>query len=64
MIRVEKRCKSSAIELKHRSYSAWKRLMEYYDRWDVAAKEKNFGYCEELERKIKRLHDEYGLKES
>ena len=64
MIPIEKIQQASQFKLKHKNYSDWKKVMECYDKFDVAAKDKNFDYCARLEREIKTLHERNGMTET
>lgn len=64
MISVESQKKSSLRQLRYKNYSDFKRVIELYDKWDVAAKEKDFHNAEHFDFMIKKIHDRNGIKET
>lgn len=64
MITVETRKKASLRELRYKDYTDYKRVLELYDKWDVAAKSKDFHSTEHFERQIKRIHDKHRVEET
>jgi hypothetical protein len=64
MLRAEYLQKGSLKELLHKNYADGKRILELYDKWDVAARSKDFHQAEHYEYMIKKIHDRNGLKET
>jgi hypothetical protein len=55
---------TSLRKLKHQNYPDYKRVLELYDMWDVAARDKDFHQAEHYEWVIKRIHDRNKIAES
>jgi hypothetical protein len=50
--------------LEHNNYPDYKRVFDLYEKWDMAAKSKDFHNAEHFEYMIKKIHDRNGIKES
>ena len=64
MIRNELYRKTSLRALEHSNYSDYKRVMEYYDKWDAAARNKDFHNAEHYDYMIRKIHERNGLEET
>lgn len=64
MLSVETRKKASLHELKSADYGDFKRVLDLYDRWDMAARDKDFHNAEHYEYRIKKIHDKHGIAET
>lgn len=64
MIPIEKVQRTSMHRLKSKNYNDYKRLLDIYDKWDVAAKSKDFYTTEHYEYMIRKIHDRNGLEET
>lgn len=64
MITVESRKKASLRELRYKDYDAYKKVLDLYNKWDVAAKNKDFHNAEHFDWRIKKIHDKYGIIET
>ena len=51
------------VELEHRHYTDYKRVIELYDKWDVAARDKDFHNAEHFDYMIKKIFSRNGLVE-
>lgn len=50
-------------KLEHTDYSDYKRVVELYDKWDVAASNKDFHNAEHYDYMIKKIFVRNGIKE-
>lgn len=50
--------------LEHNNYPDYKRVFDLYEKWDMAAKAKDFHNAEHFEYMIKKIHDRNGIKEA
>jgi len=64
VITVETAKKASLRELKYRNYADFRRVLELYDKWDVAARDKDFFNAEHFEYEIQRIHQRNGVQET
>lgn len=55
---------TSLKQLKHKNYSDYKRMMELYDKWDMAAKAKDFHNAEHFEWTIAKIYKRNGIIET
>jgi hypothetical protein len=53
----------SIQELKHKNYADCKRILELYDKWDVAARSKDFHNAEHFDYMIRKIFRNNGVKE-
>ena len=64
MITVETKKKASLLQLKSQNYPDFKRVAELYDKWDMAAKSKDFHAAEHFDWEIAKIHKRNGIKET
>ena len=60
---VENLTKRSICELEHKNYTDYKRVMDLYDKWDAAARSKDFHNAEHFDYMIRKIYDRNGVKE-
>ncbi len=54
----------SMMWLEHNNYKDYKRVFELYEKWDMAASEKDFHNAEHYSWEIRKIHDRNGIVES
>jgi hypothetical protein len=64
MISVETYRKVSIAWLRQNNYADYKRVMNLYDMWDVAARNKDFHQAYHYMYLLKKIHKQNGIEES
>lgn len=64
MITIDTLKKTSLREIRAKSYQDFKKILDLYDQWDVAAKDKDFYNCEHIEYQIDKIHKRNGVTEN
>jgi hypothetical protein len=64
MITVKTLRKPSLKVLEHKNYPDYKRVTELYDKWDAAAKNKDFHAAEHFDWEIQKIHKRNGISET
>jgi len=64
MITVKTLRKPSLKVLMQKNYSDGKRVLELYDKWDVAARDKDFHAAEHFDWEIQKIHKRNGIQET
>lgn len=55
---------TSLRKLKFSNYPDYKRVLELYDMWDEAARDKDFYQAEHYDWEIAKIHQKNGIKET
>lgn len=64
MIKVKTLKKPSLRVLEQKNYPDYKRVVDLYDKWDVAAKSKDFHAAEHFDFEIQKIHKRNGIAET